>query len=48
MVQLGVDCSRDVDIYLENSLGTFIDFKSSVCARLLLNFVGFVTQKWLQ
>ena len=48
VVNLGVDCSRDVDIYLENSLGRFIGFKLSVCARHLLSFVGFVTQKWLQ
>ena len=48
VVQLGVDCSRDVDICLENSLGRFIDFKLSVWARPLLNFEGFVTQKWLE
>ena len=48
MVQLGVDCNRAVDICIENSRGRFIDFELSVCARLLLNFVGFATQKWLQ
>ena len=48
VVQLGVDCSRDVDICLQNSRGRFIDFKLSVCVRLLLNFAGFVARKWLQ
>ena len=48
VVKLGEDCSRDVDIYHENSWGRFIDFKLSVCARLLLSFVGFVKQKWLE
>ena len=47
----GVDCSREVDICLRNSRGRFIDLELSVCgvcAHLLLSFVGFSRQKWLQ
>ena len=43
-MKLGVDCSREVSISFQNNGGRFIDFKLSVCARLLLCFVGFVTQ----
>ena len=45
VVKLEVQCNREVDISLQNSLGRFIDLKLSVYGRLLLSFVGFVTQK---
>ena len=48
VVQLAVDCNREVNICYQNSWGRFIDFKLSVCARFLPSLVGFVTQKWLQ
>ena len=44
-MKLGVDCSREVDISLQNSRGRFIDLKLSVCARLLVSFAGFVYAK---
>ena len=45
VAKLGVDSSGEVDICLQKSRGRFIDVKLSVCARFLLSFVGFVTQK---
>ena len=48
VLKLAVNCSIEVAICHQNSWGKFMHFKSPVCARLLLCFVGFITQKWPQ
>ena len=40
VVKLAMDYNREVNICDQNSRGWLIDHQLSVCARLLLNFVG--------